>query len=263
MIPIALFLVGALALSAVSGVRAQEERTSAPRNRRPLPKSVDLRPSFQQWGLGTRQQGTRGTCSVFALTAALEYAVARKQGRGTRLSVEFLNWAGHRATNRSADGGFFHELWKGFESYGICPEEEMPYQPRFDPDLQPTEAARLRAKEALALGLQLRWIKEWDVRTGLTDAQFEAIKRALRRKRPVCGGLRWPRQERWAQNILQMCPPEGVFDGHSVLLVGYTDDASQPGGGVFLIRNSGGDGRDGALPYAFVRAYLNDAAWID
>jgi C1A family cysteine protease len=58
-----------------------------------------------------------------------------------------------------------------------------------------------------------------------------------------------------------MCPPEDVFDGHSVLLVGYKDDATQPGG-VFIIHNSGGGSREGYLPYEYVRAYMNDAAWI-
>lgn len=60
-----------------------------------------------------------------------------------------------------------------------------------------------------------------------------------------------------------MCPPDEVFDGHSVLLVGYRDEARVPGGGVFLIRNSAGDGRDGFLPYEYVRAYMNDAAWVE
>ena len=60
-----------------------------------------------------------------------------------------------------------------------------------------------------------------------------------------------------------MCPRDAVCDGHSVLLVGYRDDRTQPGGGVFLIRNSGGPSRDGMLSYEYVKAYMNDAIWID
>jgi hypothetical protein len=197
------------------------------------------------------------------VVGALEYAAARKQRRGVLLSVEFLNWAAHKAVNRTVDGGFFSELWKGYETYGLCPEEDWPYQPRFDAASQPTDTALDHAKKMLALGLRLHWIKEWDVQTGLTGAQLAAIKDTLRRKWPVCGGLRWPKQERWEQEVLQMCPPEEVFDGHSVLLVGYQDDNSQPGGGVFLIRNSGGSSRAGYLPYEYVQTYMNDAAWID
>jgi len=59
-----------------------------------------------------------------------------------------------------------------------------------------------------------------------------------------------------------MCPPEDVFDGHSIILSGYKDDPNQPGGGVFIIRNSGGDSRDGFMSYEYVKAYMNDAVWF-
>jgi hypothetical protein len=31
----------------------------------------------------------------------------------------------------------------------------------------------------------------------------------------------------------------------------------------FLIRNSGGGAHDGAMSFEYVRAYMNDALWID
>lgn len=226
------------------------------------PESVDLRPLFQKWGLSGRRQGPRGTCSVFAVTGALEFAIAGKQKQGTRLSVEFLNWAAHKAVHRTQDGGFFSELWKGYETYGICPETDQPYQPHFDVALQPEPTALQHATGMRSLGLTLHWIKEWDVHTGLTESQMAEIKATLVKQWPVCGGFRWPKKASWKAGVLQMCPPEEVFDGHSVLLVGYREDPQQPGGGVFLIRNSGGDGSDGYLPYAYVQEYMNDAAWI-
>jgi hypothetical protein len=230
---------------------------------------VDLRPRLRQWGLGARRQGDRPTCSVFTVVAALEYAVASRQQHGTRLSVEFLNWAAHRAASRAADGGFFSELWEGYTAYGICPEEELPYQERYDAALQPAARARDAAQKLQALGLRLRWIKEWDPETGLTDGQLDTIKETLAQGWPVCGGFRWPRQARWEEadgplpEVLQLCPPDEVYDGHSVLLVGYQEDERQSGGGVFFIRNSSGDGRDGALPYAYAQAYMNDAVWVE
>ena len=63
-----------------------------------------------------------------------------------------------------------------------------------------------------------------------------------------------------------MPPPKKVFDGHSILLTGYTDDAQQPGGGVFLFRNSDGPnwGKDGygVMSYAYAERYANDAFWM-
>jgi hypothetical protein len=226
------------------------------------PKTVDLRPRLDAWGLSARRQGGRPTCSVFAVVGAIEYAVACRQGSGIRLSVEFLNWAGHAATSRTADGGFFSELWEGYRRYGICPEEAMRYRERYDATLPPGAAALDAARRLGDIGLAFHWIKEWNPETGLTSEHLTAIRRALSGGWPVCGGLRWPKQARWSEEILQLCPPEEVFDGHSVLLVGYEEHDRHPGGGIFLIRNSADDGRDGALSYAYAAAFMNDAAWI-
>ncbi len=227
------------------------------------PSAIDLRPSFAQWGLTTRCQGSRGTCSVFTVTDAIEYALASRERQATRLSVEFLNWAANQATKEAADGGFFSDLWKGCARFGICPEEDMPYLDQFDPTVQPGESARTHASRVATLGLQLHWIKEWDPNRGLNDDELVGVKQALRQRWPVCGGFLWPKRQRWEDGVLQMCPREAVRDGHSVLLVGYRDDPALPGGGVFLIRNTAGDSRDGMLTYEFVKAYMNDAVWID
>jgi Papain family cysteine protease len=228
-----------------------------------LASAIDLRPAFRKWGLPLRLQGSRGTCSVFTMTGALEYALASSQQTGTVLSVEFLNWASNQATTNMGDGGFFADLWTGFEVYGICPEPNLPYRQNYDPELRPDEMALRSAKEAARAHLSLHWIKPWDVTTGLTETQYLEIKRILSLGWPVCGGFRWPKREHWQNNILQMAPAQEVFDGHSVLLVGFKDDPDQPGGGVFLIRNSGGGVHDGAMPYEYVRAYMNDGAWIE
>lgn len=228
-----------------------------------LPASVDLRPAFDRYGLERSRQGSRPTCSVFTVAGAIEFAVARRQGHGTRLSVEFLNWAANKACGDAQDGGFFSDLWKGFEAYGICTARDLPYQPGFNPVQPPPSEALTNARTRLGLGLRLHWIKEWNVHTGLTEAHLRAIKETLDEGWPVCGGFRWPKKEQWVDDVLQMCPSNAVRDGHSVLLVGYRDDAAQPGGGVFIFRNTAGRGRDGYMPYEYAQHYMNDAVWIE
>ncbi len=225
--------------------------------------AVDLRAIFRNWGLNVRAQGARGTCSVFAVTEALEYAVATQRRTGVQLSVEYLNWASNMATGAVEDGGYFADLWKGFEAHGICPEADMPYQGEFDPNRSPSATAVQHAQELRGGGLELHWIKPWDVTTGLTEQQLAEIKQTLRRQWPVCSGLRWPKVEAWKDDVLQMAPPEGVRDGHSVLLVGFRDDPAQPGGGVFIFQNTSQRARDGYMTYEYARAYMNDAVWID
>ncbi len=228
-----------------------------------LPSAVDLNPQFAAREIPVRSQGGRGTCSVFAVIGALEFAVAQRRNRGAHLSPEFLNWAARRATGRTVDGGFFWELWRGFAEYGVCEEPLMPYGAVFDHHLEPGTAALEGAARLNALGCQLRWIKEWDVESGLTDEQFERVKRTLAAGAPVCAGLRWPHKPEWTDGVLHMREPHEVFDGHSVLLSGYRDEPPQPGGGVFLIRDSGAPERHGAFSYAYARTYMNDAAWVE
>ena len=242
---------------------ASEPLAHNPKGCQQLPALIDLRPQLTEWGLGPRLQGGRPTCSVCTFTGALEFAVAHSRKHGERLSPEFLNWAANQTGRAARDGGFFTDMWDGFARHGICSEAKMPYLAKFDHARSPDPAGRADAKTILALGLQLHWIKKWNVTTGLSDDELAGIKNTLNQGWPVCGGFRWPKQAHWQNAVLQMCPAEDVFDGHSVLLVGYSDAADQPGGGTFVFRNSNGDGRDGSMPYAYARAYMNDAVWVE
>jgi hypothetical protein len=243
--------------------RAEETNVAPDRALLTQPGTADLRPEFERWGLTARAQGKRGTCSVLTVVGALEFAAARQQRHGEHFSVEFLNWSANQIAGEDRDGGFFSDLWRAFAAYGICSEKAMPYQARFDPTLAPTPEVLAQAKTRLALGLRQHWIKKWDVKTGLTGEQFLAIQQTLSLGWPVCVGLRWPKKPRWSDGVLQMCPVEEVFDGHSVLLVGYRDDPRQAGEGICLFHNSGDGGRDGSMPYLYARTYMNDAVWID
>ena len=225
-------------------------------------ESVDLRPALEEMGLRARQQGARPTCSAFTMTSALEFALGRQHGKTPRLSVEFLNWAANDIGPDDQDGGFFSELWNGYAKHGICAESESPYQPNFDLNWRPDTNQLTSAKQNLDSHLKLHWIKEWDVKTGLTEEHFKGIQKMLKAGWPVCAGMRWPIHARWEGDVMQMCKPNEVVDGHSVLLVGFRNDISQSGGGVFLCRNTGGSGKDAAIPYAYIREYVNDAAWV-
>ena len=153
------------------------ERPEAPTT--PPRTPVDLRPEFERRGLARRQQGERPTCSVFTVTTAIEFALARRDGQCPRLSVEFLNWAGNDAAGGAADGGFFSDLWRGFERHGICAEDALPYRAAFEATPSPGASALADAKARRRPGLRLHWIKEWDVNTGLTDAHLAGIERSL------------------------------------------------------------------------------------
>jgi len=225
-------------------------------------KRADLRPQFAKWGLLPKSQGKRPTCSVFVVTAALEFAAAQRHQAGFVLSEEYLNWASNEAIGEHADGGFFSDLWKGYLKHGICEARLAPYCEEYDPAWEPVKGARRQGHSFREDGYELSWIKPWDVTTGLAEDEMEAILQTLRSGLPVCAGLRWPKEPKWDNGLLGMCPAEEVFDGHSVLMVGFAFDRPESPEGVFIFRDSGSGGRYASLPFEFARAYVNDAAVI-
>lgn len=207
---------------------------------RPLPDQMDLRPQFAKWKLPPRGQGPRNTCSVFVTVGAFEFALSKRHDRGMPLSVEYANWACNQVIGNSTvdRGQFFHDLLKGYERYGLCRDSLMSYDEKFR-NTQPSAPARRDADAIHRLGFEVHWIRPWSKNTGLTNKQFSEIQRTLANGWPVCAG-----------------------SDHSRLLVGYVNDAGQPGGGRFITRDSG-LGDYGSVSYEWVRNHVYDLFWVE
>lgn len=208
------------------------------------PRAVDsdLRPQFTQLGLLPRAQGSRPTCSIFTTVAVLEFATARAGGTPLRLSVDYCNWAGNAATGRNDDGDFFHVALAGWERYGICRDDLLPYGATFDPAATPSPDALVDGGRHLATvgrRLKVRWIRPADGKPGLGDAQFAEVLTTLANGWPVAAG-----------------------SGHSRVLVGYRADAGAAGGGTFLTLDSALGGF-GEVPAAFVKNELYDVFVVE
>ena len=248
-------LLGLLALTAV--VAAQPPPG--------LPSKVNLTHDLQRFGITSRVQGDRNTCSLFATTALAEFECARSASQSNRqFSVEFLVWAASKASGKNYDQAMFYEAIDGLNDYGICAEDLMPYMKTADPRRSPSAAA-LAAAKPRSQRWQTHWIKRWDVKLPMSKAELLAIRQALSGGHPVACGLRWPKSLSGYQ-ILDVPPPDKVFDGHSIALTGYKDDPKQNGGGTFRFLNSDGphwgDGGNGIMSYAYVRRYANDCFWL-
>jgi hypothetical protein len=145
---------------------------------------------------------------------------------------------------------------------GVCRASLTPYARAYDPALTPTGDAIAEASGRK--DVSARWIRRWNPRTGMTDRMLRVMKQSLAEGHPVAIGMRWPKTEQYAAGDALVVPARSeVFDGHSVILVGYDDDASRPGGGTFIFRNHAGPNwrqqGHARLPYAYVRAFGNDA----
>jgi hypothetical protein len=248
--------IGLLVLTAVASAQAPPS----------LPKQVDLKPEFDRFGLTAREQGGRGTCSLFAVAALADLEYAKSAGKAQRpFSEEYLVWATQKATGQTGDAAPLFKAVHALNLLGICTENFMPYSvKREDPVPGPSVEAKGDAKNH-AGRWKVHWIRRLDSKTRLTDGQMLAIKRILAAGHPVASSLRWPKKLK-GSSLLDVPAADEVSYGHSVALVGYTDDDQQPGGGVFRLRNSwsprwGSDGY-GLVSYAYVRAYLHDAVWL-
>jgi C1A family cysteine protease len=257
-------------------------------------KSVDLRTMIRKFGLPVRNQGGRGTCSVFASTFLLEYMVCKTRGlevqtsddsqaRAVNFSEEYLNAVANLARQKrgqlevNPDGDTFQGCWWGYEDFGIVEEEWFPYQETFDPNKAPDP-------QLLEMGKTARFFKAdimlstkpptYDGASpkGLSEPQLNAVVSQLDQGKPVSFGVHLAEgMETVSYGGLLICnayPDEkkGAC-GHSIAIVGYSANTLIPTGGYFIFRNSWGalwgDHGYGYLSYDFARNYVYDAAVYD
>jgi hypothetical protein len=186
-----------------------------------LPHRVDLRPRMKAWKLEVVAQHNRNTCGVHTFTRALEWAVSKQLGHGTPLSDEYTNWAcnqvvantGPQAQDR---GQFFEHLWMGTCRYGYCPGNQMPWREGFDAGYEPSEKASQSAKRSQPFRVF------WHDIGGPGVADDEVVREI--------------------KTVLAFGSPVLAGSPHNVLIVGYVDDKANPGGGRFLIADSGTGG---------------------
>ena len=140
----------------------------------------------------------------------------------------------------------------------------MPEEEEKGHGVHPPSAAALADAKKESHRWKVHWIRRWSIARPMEEAQLSAIEEALAQGHPVACGLRWPKVLK-GYEVIHVPPPSAVEDGHSIALVGYLHDPKQ--GDVFLFRNSWGPrwGKNGygVISAAYVRAYANDALWLE
>jgi hypothetical protein len=230
------------------------------------PREADLKPQFDKFGLEARLQGGRGACTLFAVTALADFEYARKMGGPPHpFSEEYLVWSTHDASNRKDDSAVIFRAVHFLNQLGICADQYMPYAGKKE-DAITDPSAEARANAKLHAGRwKVHWIRRLDFKQRLTDNELRAIKKALIAGHPVAISMALPKKLKGA-SLLEVPAADAVGYGHSIALVGYSDN-DKPGGGVLHFRNSWGPGWGtagyGELSYAYARAYLYDAVWLE
>ena len=237
-----LTFVSWFAALAVPALAADQTPSSTSTASPALPASVDLRPSFEKLGIERWQQGSRPTCSVVHRRGRAGICCRQAAGSRPRLSVEFLNWAANQAcgeTARMADSS--PTSGRVSPPMASAPREEHALQAKtFDPSRLPSAARAGGCQDAIG---------PWAAAALDQGVEREngAERRAIRGHQadarpngwPVCGGFRWPKREQWVDDVLQMCGPEAPCATDTASCwwaIGTT--TAQPGGGVFIFRNT-------------------------
>ena len=217
-----------------------------------LPDRVDLRVTLPP----VLDQGARGTCLAFAVTAAHERARNLQRGANENLSEEMLYWRCKRIDGDQRSGTSFASASQALMDSGQPCEDVWPYDvfrddtdvsynpPEGALDASPYYNATLTRVSSTIQNMQSWLAREFAVALGifLSRGFFE----------PVRGIIPMP------------IPGEELMDRHAVLVVGYEND-TVPGEGFLILRNSWGsdwgDGGYGYLPYAYIDRYGADA-WV-
>src|ERR1022692_3048136 len=171
----------------------------------PIPSkgtSADLRKQISDYGIGVKDQGSRGTCSVFALDFLHEYTMCRKTGRKhPNFSEEYLNFIGNVAAGAFVDGGFFSDLNNGYQTYGHIPQRVLPYSDPMNPDVN-TKGYTLEATGEKAIRYPAKFIKPWDNTKGPTTAEMHSACDELDAGVPVASGFLWPDKGHFKQKLI-------------------------------------------------------------
>jgi len=224
---------------------------------------VDLRPRFRELELGTKSQGLRPSCAVFAVVGALEFQNAVASGHAEKLSEEYLIWATRRTLGLPAgekrvlenedgadedkrDAGFsIQEVLSALRAYGIPLQSEMPN--RFGLGM---EKIADPSDEIVASARSRRQISTYTVPDMNNAVRIANIMHALNEGVPVVVALRWPHWRTLYRSpvLAEQSPREGR--SHAVTIVGYYSETGDASGLRFIFKNSWGV-RWGAGGYGF------------
>jgi hypothetical protein len=223
-----------------------------------LPAAVNLIPYMQP----IRNQGARGTCVSFTLTALNEY-ILRRRGLLRNLSEQHLYYE-IKLIDGSPNGcGTWQaKAVNALQVRGQCREQVWPYNAN-----PPCNNHGPLPPQARSDGLQQRLAT---VQVPARDVQ--AYKTHLSKQRPVT--LSIAVYNSWYQSaetqrsgrITMRVGNEAAVGGHAICLVGYQDTPTSPGGGYFIVRNHWGTGWAAQSPYSagygtIPYQYIANEAW--
>lgn len=218
-----------------------------------------------------RNQKDRGTCVAFSTVAFLEFHLRGADPEEVaRRSEQFVYWACKMDDGLpNVDGTFVSTARGVLKKKGACLHKTWKYNPKIVPGNESQGPplitdAKLAKAESEALG------SRWSLARVVAAKKPEKIREQLDLKKPVVLSVStfasWDFGTTGETGDIPMpFPNESPDGGHAICVVGYETDASAPGGGRFIFRNSWGttwakpNGRFGAgygtLPFDYIKQF--------
>jgi hypothetical protein len=190
-----------------------------------------------------RDQGLRGTCVAHAVTAAFECLLARSRGTPVDLSPQFLYWAAKQNDGQPMrPGTLIRVAVDRLINDGVCLETEWPYNPLVLPT---DEAQGPPPANAVSAAMSNRA----SASVAVKRKSSAALRALLDQGIPV--PISVPVYAYWTSpngKVAMPIPGAPLLGGHAVCAAGYLLDATAPGGGFIIVKNSWGTARTPASP---------------
>jgi hypothetical protein len=214
-----------------------------------------------------RDQGMRGTCVAFGVTALRELLMCEQTAQIEDLSEQFLYWDVKTNSNdplKTEDGTWVEFAFESLSNPGICRESTWPYNPVSNPANishgGPGAPPPTAASEASTFAAAAATHQHVSTASGNAATMLELLLRTGRPLAiclPVFSDPLVPQSDNWTTNagwlwgaVLDPPPTSVVSGGHCVCLTGFAPDPTEPLGGYFVIRNSWSTDWGSQLPQA-------------
>ena len=232
-----------------------------------------------------KNQGTRGTCVAFAVSALVEAEMCRQLHTIDFLSEQFLFYVAKTRHCKVAatDGTTISAAKKALELEGICLEDLHPYNST--PSAYP--AQHVPSQDAFDDAMDRKrgsYISSANasVSRSVEVAKLLAINGEVAISLPVFADPQnqddsvnnWNTAVGVSYGVVVNPPPTSVvIGGHAVCIVGFEPDRAEPSGGYFVFRNSWGRDWGSDLPNSTISrasepgygqisaSYLNRFLW--
>ena len=229
----------------------------------PLPSKADLTAEFNRLGLiRSRKTPTRARSTPSHRWPSLSLP----SGSATEIRAvhRVLDLGGQEGHRKGPQSGHVLRGRLRTEPIGICREALMPEVAQGHARRPPSAAALADAKQQ-SNRWQAHWIKRWDLKRPLDDAQIRAIKEAVAHGHPVACGIRWPKVLK-GYEVIQVPPPVGW---KTAIALPWSASSTTPkttaafSCSATVADSIWGDNGYGNISYAYTRTYANDALWLE